>query len=261
MSNFEKPRAIGYTYPTLQSTTEFKRFNDDYFSGADVRLYFGDTWVDEVTSLQFTMQENVQPIYGYASYTWDKVARGTRLIQGSFSINFKENFYLHSVLNSLQSRLKAKESDGSAIFSEETFKKGVTVEHLVEQSHSRSFGAVADELEKSFWGKSGTSSIQNTTNRRPRDTYFYPEHLDGKDDSGANIYASTSQRHLRDNGFNILVTYGPYNEKDGIKVAGSAVSLMGVQLTSVSQVIGGDGSPIQEVYEFIAKDLNGNLTK
>lgn len=260
MAEFEKPRAIGYSYPTLQSTTEYKRFNNEYFSGADVRLYFGDTWVDEITSLQINMQENVQPVYGYASYTFDKVARGTRIVQGSFAINFKESFYLHSIMNSLQSRLRAKSDGGTTIFNEETFKQGLTIEHLVEEANSgRSFGAVADELEKSFWGKSGNSNTQSATNRKQDDTYFYPMHFDGVS-NGQNQYAEeTSQKDLRDNGFNILVTYGPYNEKNGVKVSGSAMSIVGVQLTNVSQVVGGDGSPIQEVYEFIAKDLNGNI--
>ncbi|MDK2600704.1 hypothetical protein QO179_24730 [Bacillus stercoris] len=41
--------------------------------------------------------------------------------------------------------------------------------------------------------------------------------------------------------------------------AESAHSLVGVQLTGVSQMIGGDGNPIQEQYTFIAKDLDRNV--
>jgi hypothetical protein len=240
----EKPRAVSYNYPTLTSTTEYKRFNNEYFSGADVRLYFGDTWVDEITSINFELQEQVQPIYGYASYTFDKIARGSRVVRGSFSINFKESFYLHSLLNSLQSNLKAKDSGKGTIFAADTFKKGVTVEHLVEQAYNnKSFGAIADQLEYSFWGASTDKAIQATTDNQPKTTFFYPE----------------EGNQLRDKGFNILITYGPYNEKDGMKVAGSATTIVGVQLTGVSQVIGGDGNPIQETYEFLAKDLNGRI--
>jgi secreted protein with Ig-like and vWFA domain len=91
---------------------------------------------------------------------------------------------------------------------------------------------------------------------QPNDTYFYPEKRDPSDPSKL---LDTSQKGLRDNGFNILVTYGPYNEKEGVKVAGSALSIVGIQLTGVHQVIGGDGSPIQEQYDFIARDLNGRI--
>jgi hypothetical protein len=147
MSDFEKPRVVGYNYPTLSTTTEYQRFNNDYFSGADVRIYFGDIWIDEITSLQFDLREQVQPIYGYASYTWDKVARGTRIIQGSFSINFRESFYLHSAMNSLQSKMKGGLDGKDSVFTEDVFKQGVTVEQLVEQAYnSKNFGAIADEL-------------------------------------------------------------------------------------------------------------------
>jgi hypothetical protein len=256
-NNYEKPRAVGYNYPTLQTTTEYQRFNNDYFTGADVRLYMGDIWVDEITSISFELEEQVQPIYGYASYTFDKVARGTRIIRGSFSINFKESFYLHGVLNSLQSKLKEQQAGKGSVFDVETFKKGVTVEHLIEQaSKGRSFGAVADDLENAFWGKSPDKALQSIVNNQPNDTYFYPEERDPKDPTKT---LDTSQENLRDKGFNILITYGPYNEKNGVKVAGSAVTIVGVQLQGVSQVIGGDGNPIQEQYTFIAKDLNGRI--
>lgn len=257
MADFEKPKVVGYDYPTIQTTTEYQRFNNDYFTGSDIKLYFGDTWVDEITGINFSLEEQVQPIFGYASYTFDKVARGTRLIRGNFTINFKESFYLHAVMNSLQSKLKDKQAGKGNVFTEETFKKGLTVEQVIEQANKgRNFGAIADELEKAFWGKSGDASLQNIVNNQPNDTYFYPAERDPSDPTKV---LATSQQNLRDNGFNILITYGPYNEKDGVKVAGSATTIVGVQLTGVSQVIGGDGNPIQEQYEFLAKDLNGRI--
>lgn len=254
---YQRPRAVGYSYPYLFTTTEYQRFGGDYFTGADVRLYFGDILIEEIGGLNFELQEQVQPIYGYASHTFDKVARGSRIIRGSFIINFKESFYLHSVMNSLQSKMKAQQENKSSVFNEQTFKQGVTVEHLIEQANKgKSFGQIADEFEKSFWGKSSDSAMQNITNNQPNDTYFYPEERDPADPSKK---LDTSQSNLRDSGFNILITYGPYAEKDGNVVQGTAVTLVGVQLTGSSQTIWGDGNPIQEQYTFIAKDLNGRI--
>jgi hypothetical protein len=61
-------------------------------------MYIGDVWVDEVTSLGYNTYQTKRPIYGYASELFDGVARGTFLVQGQFTINFKEAGYLFLVL-------------------------------------------------------------------------------------------------------------------------------------------------------------------
>ena len=81
--------------------TEYQYFPEDYFSGADVTLYFGDIFVDDITGLEFALQERVLPVYGYNSYTYDSVARGQRLVQGSFTIAFREAGYIYRILEHL----------------------------------------------------------------------------------------------------------------------------------------------------------------
>lgn len=238
-------RVVGYGYQPNVST-EYRRFNSEYYSGSDVRIYFGDIWVDEINNLQYTLQENVAPIYGYCSTTWDKVARGTRMIQGSFTINYKESYYLHSVMDRLESNMKDEDEDGyadSSGFNEETFISGSTIEHLL-SANNIDFNVIADEFEKSLWGKSSNATINAQRDQRQRNTYF-----NGTNDS-----------KIKDAGFNILVAYGPMNEADGRKVNETVHSLVGVQLTGVSQVIDGSGRPIEEQYTFIAKDLDANVS-
>lgn len=72
--------------PTGQS----KKGYANYYSGTDIRIYFGDNWIDEIVEIEWTMQEQLAPIYGFASYTWDKVARGNRFVQGSFLLTSKK---------------------------------------------------------------------------------------------------------------------------------------------------------------------------
>jgi hypothetical protein len=252
-------RVNGYNYGP-NSTTEYQRFKSEYFTGADIRIYFGDVWVDEITSLQFTLQEQVAPIFGYASYTWDKVARGNRYIQGSFTINFKETYYLHSVLNRLSSVMKANSSSAPA-FNTTKWKEGVDIEHLIDGDNPGQFDKLADEFEKTLWGESTDNSMKKTTKLRSKDTFFYPEHRGANDESGGATYdGETSQKVLAENGFNIIIAYGPMNEVDGMKASETAHSLIGVQLTGVSQVVDGNGQAIQEQYTFIAKDLDGDVT-
>jgi hypothetical protein len=235
------------------SDTQFTRFRSDYFSGADVRIYFGDIWIDEVTSLQFTLQEQVAPIFGYASYTWDKVARGSRYIQGAFSINFKESYYLQQVMNSLTSEMGSTD-DASSGFSQETWKSGLDIDALVKQVDNDNFDTIADEFEKSLWGG---GMLDTQVANKPKTTFFYSN---SPNSSGSEI-VGLNQKALLDHGFNIIISYGPMNEAGGMSASETTHTLVGVQLTGVSQVIGGDGQPVQEQYTFIAKDLDGNVAQ
>lgn len=92
---------IGIRYDGPQVRREHQVFPGEYFSGCDVSIYFGDTFIDEITGIEFAMTENTRPVYGYASRTWDTFARGTRIIQGRFRMSFKEAMYLHSVMDHL----------------------------------------------------------------------------------------------------------------------------------------------------------------
>lgn len=74
-------------------------YNIEYFSGAQVSLYIGDVWVDEVTTLSYGYQQSRTPIYGYASTLFDDVSEGRILVTGQFTINFKEAGYLWLILN------------------------------------------------------------------------------------------------------------------------------------------------------------------
>jgi peptidoglycan hydrolase-like protein with peptidoglycan-binding domain len=90
---------VGQIY--TRSTTEYQLFPEEYFSAADVKIYFGDVWMDDITGLQFKLFEKVSPVHGYASKTWDYVMRGKRFVQGYFKIAFREAGYLYTLLDHL----------------------------------------------------------------------------------------------------------------------------------------------------------------
>lgn len=93
----QTPRGVTFTRQQI----EYQQFPEEFFSGADVVIYFGDVWLADITGLQFELAEHVRPVYGYASYTWDVVKRGVRLINGQFRIAFTEAGYLYRVLDHL----------------------------------------------------------------------------------------------------------------------------------------------------------------
>lgn len=84
-----------------KQTTEYQLFPEEYFAAADVKLYFGDIWMDDITGLSFKLSERVKPVYGYASKTWDYVMRGKRMVEGHFKIAFREAGYLYTVMDHL----------------------------------------------------------------------------------------------------------------------------------------------------------------
>jgi len=80
-----------------------------YFSGTDAEIYFDEIYIDEVVQIQFQMQQNTLPLFGYNSYVYDQVARGSRIINGSFTINFTKANYLYDVLNTLSNSITSSE--------------------------------------------------------------------------------------------------------------------------------------------------------
>lgn len=69
-----------------------------YYSVIDAEIYFGNEYVEDVADVSWQIIQNVQPLFGYNSYTYDEIARGNRLIHGSFLINFTNPNYLFAIL-------------------------------------------------------------------------------------------------------------------------------------------------------------------
>lgn len=227
---------------------EYQRFSEEYFSGCDVSIYFGDVLVDEIVALQFSMVENVAPIYGYASYTYDAVARGTRIIQGSFRIAFKEDYYIHAITNEIEYGLKSGTIKEGAPF---TFKNSYgenTVDGMLKAATHLTpteFDQLATEYEKSLWG-AGNEAFTTRINEQEHTSYFYP---------------AGRQDNLHKDGYNIMIVYGAMereNKSNG-GINSTAKTIIGVQLTGCQQIIDPSGQPILEEYSFMARDLDGDF--
>ena len=79
----------------LESSAVLKR----YYSSIDAELYFGNEYVEDISDIQWQLQQNNLPIFGYNSYTFDEIAVGSRLVRGNFSIRFTSPNYLFNILN------------------------------------------------------------------------------------------------------------------------------------------------------------------
>lgn len=235
-------------------STEHRIFSEEYFSGADVSIYFGDIWVDEVTAIEISVQENVQPIYGYASYTVDAWARGTRLVTGTFRINFKESYYLHAVLNEIEHRAQSSQP----VFTDREHNVSArTIEDVLaattEVKSTERFEHLANEYQQSIWGRTigTTSEFTRRMHNQPMDAYFH---------------SRNRQPNLHREGFNILLSYGPFikgydqiidaHDARRPTVNHTIESITGVQIANMTKIIQTAGQPIEEQYSFIARDIN-----
>ena len=226
---------------------EYQLFPKEYFSGADVRIYFGTELLDEITSLEFQLSEPVLPIYGYASYTVDAYARGSRLVNGSFSINFKESYYLYNILNQNEWDFKTGQNGPSSSL---MTRNVADVVQIVQNINANAqFEELANKYQAAIWGESTDENMNEYIRNKPYDTNFYP---------------NARQPNLHEGGFNISIVYGSAQKKSGNVynnnelVSSTIKSINGVQLMGVTHQINGSGVAVQETYNFIASDIDYN---
>jgi hypothetical protein len=104
-ASLHTPDDYEYIYPS----GEFGR----YFTTAQARMYVGNLFVDELHTIQFALQGNRIPIYGYASRDFDAVGQGKALVQGQIYINFVSEGYLYTILKEFKKLRKTIEDSGN----------------------------------------------------------------------------------------------------------------------------------------------------
>ena len=226
-----------------------QQYDYDHYSGSNASLYIGDILIDEITSIQYRLEQQKRPIYGYASHHWDFVAKGTTIVTGNFTINFKEAGYLHIVLEHLANNSisgspipSAPDYDAGQVTTdpitraniETVIQKGVTPDTYKALSDlsklpDTKFEDVAEQFEDAIWGPDGSSAA--------RDPLAVAESLRRPD--------------LMDN-FDIFLTFG---NLDDAASNHTARRIRQVELVGQSQLVEVSGEPIQEAYTFIARDV------
>lgn len=89
-ASFNQPVSNEYRYPS----TDY----DKYFTITGVCIYIGHLFIDEVNTIQYAVQDNAIPIYGYSSRYVDAFGQGRSLVQGQLTLNFVTEGYLYTVL-------------------------------------------------------------------------------------------------------------------------------------------------------------------
>lgn len=89
-TNTQTPNQSEYVYPNSDY--------DKYFTTIAARIYIGNLFIDECNTIQYALQDNAIPVYGYASRYVDAYGQGRSLVQGQLTLNFVSEGYLYTVL-------------------------------------------------------------------------------------------------------------------------------------------------------------------
>jgi hypothetical protein len=226
----------------------------DHYSGSQIGIWFGNIYLDDISSIQWTRQQSKKPLYGYASQNFDAVAKGTVLVSGSFIINFRQSGYLTAVIRNIQKiygniedkarwdsvRKVIQSHLRNGTFGPSSVKNtgAETLQQIIDIGNSPDFLSLAKQYEDIIWegGVPGDSGMGDLNRALPPDV---------------------AQHFGLTNGFNILVTYGNNSTNQPVTMTdytqSTTKSINGVHLLGESQMIQVGGQPVQEQYDFIAR--------
>lgn len=241
--------------------------NKEYFSGANCHVYFGDVYVEELESIAFSLEENVAPIFGFNSYTFDSVLRGNRYVSGQFTVNFTENGYIQTILDLIATKVTSIESQGgkdqgygsSANYYKNDKRRNNTIKNIAKGYTGANYNEYISSLQDNYWGQPNGNHLSNVGLQKDENPFWYGRQ------NGINF-----DNPLKENGFNILIDFNPETAEadfeNCLKNMGTGVSfyntfrtIIGVHIISSHQELTSDGRVIRETFNFIARDLDGDI--
>lgn len=239
---------------------------DSYWGPAQVRLYVDGVWADDACAIQYMIQDNKVPKYGYSDKYYRTVAQGQTLVTGMLSINFRFNGYLRSVI---EKQIRRRSDFNSLVNSGpgwprlnvrtlEDIKnlddagKLETLAFIAQGYPPKDRGKVFDNWKDMIWGK-GTDRFEKSL-----DSTLETPRIMGDSTIQERVEARSYQRPgLFTTGFDVMMVYG--TDPENIKDPGYIRVIQDVHLTGEAQRIEIEvpdgGRAIREVYQFLARDV------
>ena len=221
--------------------------NTEYFSGSQASIFIGELWVDDIVDWQCSVGSNSMPIYGYGDTFWSHAAQGRIMVQGSFTINFREPNYLFAILEHYR-----KKNEGSYPFLEaKRFKEGLdkdgqSIKNPIgpyDFDSSYNDAITKRQMLEDFFNKKKKDSDGKEQTIKGRLDSLLPNSTVTSDQSGAyNPFAIPA--------FNIKIGYGSVINEDTI-----GEQIIDVKLVGRGRLISANGEALKESYSFFAKNL------
>jgi len=271
-----KPITV-YDFTVPETSNFFINTICSHNSGAQVQLFLGDVWIDEMTSFSYNLIQSKTPLYGYASQFFDTTAAGRILVQGSLSINFKEQGYLWAVLrryfnvSAVEAGVKSTKKDDNLLRVKKNSSR--TMPDIVNKSGNKTGSNGTNisraSIERITQGKMTTgeqykfyhdlASYATFDVKNPKDKVF-EDIVEAFEDevwapTSTNEGLSSQIRRVDDNrfdGFDIYLVMGNYSNP---KANHTVRKIVGVRLMSEGKQIVINGAPISEQYSWIAQTV------
>lgn len=234
----------------MGSFTDVKQYDQDFFSGTQAQLFFGDVLIDDAVRIQWTYTKKPRVIYSCNSVYFDAVVVGERIVEGLFSINFKERAYIPIILEYLKKRKQAPVLGKGSGYTNKTSDNeiGLDIERHLQYSSSK------DQLQ----GEEYLLSKLHWTNDQKFEDWA--EALEdklwkGSSSTGNEILDTVSllDSPLIPIPFDIYTLYGDYSKTTGNDVNHTAIKLENCVIIGESQIVEIGGQPIAETYNFIGR--------
>lgn len=81
--------SLTHRYIPRTEQTEENLFMEEYYSSTDTKIYMDDIEQTEIAYISYSLQEQLKPLYGYTSRTFDDVAVGNRIVTGMLKVPIK----------------------------------------------------------------------------------------------------------------------------------------------------------------------------
>jgi|SRR3990167_2900692 len=256
-------------------------YSVDYFSGAQCAIYIGDVWVDEVTSITYGVHQSRRPLYGYADQLFRDVSKGQVLVQGEFTINFKEAGYLWLVLRRYQEVMRDNPTSmiGKSPFGSSAVAVRDAIESIINNDGQLSisdrnaiFQAVASNMEN-IDSSVAVDALRNSDIAQAATTlggFSSATRAAGSIGTAENIFEAFEDRVWQEpaedldamsrraddpdlNPFDIYMAFGDFAGDNSVNH--TIQKITGVHIIGSGKQVVIDGQPIQESYSFMARNI------
>ena len=79
------------SYSGSDKLREYNIFEEEYYTSSDIKIEANGVTINQISAIQYELSEQLKPIYGYASNTYDDIAVGSRIVTGSFICPIKNS--------------------------------------------------------------------------------------------------------------------------------------------------------------------------
>jgi len=209
----------------------FDAFNK-YFTATQARVYVGNMFIDEVNGLQFVLQDNTIPIFGYASRYVDAYGQGRSLVQGQLVLNFISEAYLLTMLQNAVDSVGGN-LDNTAQSVKEIVNLDSNAQNLATNGDPNAMLSAVLAARNQLLAGAGPSAVTAIKKARPMGTQPRASYNNA-------VYQSVT--------FDLEVDLGDGPTK-------RVRRLEKVKLTSNEVIFDQSGSPVLDTYGFVARRL------